>query len=151
MGLGTYRNSDQYNNYTDIISPDLTIELPKNTGINKYTIELIEGKEPPYRSIYALSSVELETLKSYIKTHLKTRFIWPFKSSASTPIFFNKKPNDSLYLCVDDWDLNNLAIKYWYLLPLLGEFLDRFGWAKWFTQLDLTSVYDWMRIQEGDK
>ncbi len=51
------------------------MELSKNTGINKHTIELIDGKQPPYGPNYTLSPVELETLKTYIETHLKTGFI----------------------------------------------------------------------------
>ncbi len=51
------------------------MELPENTGMNEHAIKLIEGKQPPYEPIYALSPVELETLKTYIKTHLKTGFI----------------------------------------------------------------------------
>ncbi len=51
------------------------MELPKNTSINKYAIKLVEDKQPPYGSIYALNPVKLETLKTYIKTHLKTGFI----------------------------------------------------------------------------
>ncbi len=51
------------------------MELPENTGLNKLAIELVEGKQLLYGPIYALSPVELETLKSYIETHLKTGFI----------------------------------------------------------------------------
>ncbi len=43
--------------------------------MNEHVIELIDGKQSPYKPIYALSPVELETLKTYIKTHLKTGFI----------------------------------------------------------------------------
>ena len=72
------------------------MELPKNTGINEHTIKLEDDKQPPYRLFYSLGPVELETLKIYIKTHLKTGFIQPFKSSAGTLILFNKKPDGSL-------------------------------------------------------
>ncbi len=47
--------------------------------------------------------------------------------------------------------MNNLTIKNRYPLPLIGEFLDRRGWTKCFTQLDLTSAYHRMRIRKGDK
>lgn len=87
------------------------MELPKNTGINEYTIELIDDKQPPYRSIYTLSPVELETLNTYIKTYLKTRFISPSKSPAGASILFDKEPNSSLHLCVNYQSLNNLIIK----------------------------------------
>ena len=92
--------SPEYADYVDVFSPDLAIELPENTGINKHAIELIYDKQLPYGSIYSLSPVELENLKSYIETHLKTGFIRPSKSPAGAFIFFDKKPNDSLHLCV---------------------------------------------------
>lgn len=65
----------KYSDYINIISFNIVIELPENTGINKYVIELIDGNQPPYRPIYTLSPVELERLKTYIKTYLKTEFI----------------------------------------------------------------------------
>lgn len=43
--------------------------------MNEYVIKLIYRKQPSYRPIYALNLVKLETLKTYIETHLKTGFI----------------------------------------------------------------------------
>ena len=40
--------------------------------MNEHAIELVEGKQPPYGPIYSLGPVKLETLKTYIKTRLKT-------------------------------------------------------------------------------
>ncbi len=77
------------------------MELPENIGINEHAIQLIEGKQLPYGPIHTLNPVELETLKTYIKTHLKTGLIRLFKSLARAPILFDKKPDSSLYLCVD--------------------------------------------------
>lgn len=37
--------------YIDIFLFDLAIKLLKNTGINKHTIELVKGKQPPHRLI----------------------------------------------------------------------------------------------------
>ncbi len=88
------------------------MELSKNTRMNEHAIELIDGKQPPYGPIYALSPVELETLKAYIKTYLKTGFIRPSKSPADAPILFDKKPDGSFCLYVDYQGLNNLIIKY---------------------------------------
>ncbi len=141
----------KYSNYADLFSSDLAMELPKNTEINEHAIELIKGKQSPYGPIYALSPVELETLKAYIKTHLKIGFIRPSKSLAGAFILFDKKSDDSLHLYVDYQGLNNLTIKNWYRFLLIKEVLDCLGRAKRFTQLDLTSVYHQMRIQEGDE
>ena len=95
--------------------------------------------------------MELETLKTYIEIHLKTGFIRPFKSPVDAPILFNKKPDGSLRLCVNYRGFNNLTIKNWYLLLLIGEALDRLGRAKQFTPLDLTSAYHRMRIRESNE
>ncbi len=107
--------------------------------------------QPPYGPIYSLGPVELETLKSYIENNLANGFIWPSKFSAGALILFNKKPDGSLRLCVNYWGLNNLTIKNRYLLPLVGELLDRLGQAWRFTQLDLTNAYHQMRIKKEDK
>ncbi len=93
---------------------DLVIELPENNEINEYVIKLIKKKQPLYESIYALSPMELETLEAYNKTYLKTGFIRPSKSLAGTSIFFDKKLDGNLYLCINYRDLNNLTIKNQY-------------------------------------
>ncbi len=127
------------------------MKLPENTSMNEHVIKLIKGKQPPYRLIYTLNPMELKTLKTYIETYLKTRFIQPSKSLAVTFILFDKRLDGSLCLGVDYWSLNNLIIKNQYPLSLISESLNRLSLAKQFTQLDLTSAYHWMMIQKGKK
>ena len=141
----------KYSDFADVFSADLVSKLPEHTGINNHAIELVEGQQPLYGSIYSLGPVELETLKAYIETNLAHGFIRPLKSPAGAPILFDRKLDGSFRLCMDYWGLNNLMIKNWYPLPLIGELLDRLGRAKQFTQLNLTSAYHQMRIREGDK
>ena len=143
--------SDEYSDFTDVFSEEKALVLPECTKLNEYAINLEDSKQPPYGLIYSLDLEELETLKTYIETHLKIGFIRPSKSPAGAPILFDKKPDGSLRLWVDYWGLNNLTIKNRYPLPLIGESLDRLGRAKRFTQLDLTSAYHRMRIKEGDE
>ena len=131
----------EYSDFADVFSPDLASELPEHTGINNHAIELVDGQQPPYGPIYSLGPVELETLKAYIETNLADGFIRPSKSPAGAPILFDRKSNGSLRLCVNYRGLNNLTIKNWYPLSLIGESLDRLERAKRFTQLDLTSAY----------
>ena len=125
--------------------------LPERIELNKHAIDLEDDKQLPYKPIYSMGPVELETLKTYIETYLKTRFIQPSKSPAGAPILFDKKPDGNLRLYIDYQGLNNLTIKNRYPLSLIGESLDRLGQAKRFTQLDLTSAYHRMRIKEGDE
>ena len=119
--------------------------------MNEHTIKLEEGKQPLFGPIYSLGLVELETLKTYIKTNLANGFIQPSKSPIEALILFDRKPDGSLRLCVDYWGLNNLTIKNQYPLSLIDKSLDWHGRAKQFTQLDLTNAYHWMRIYEGDE
>ena len=143
--------SDKYLDLTNVFSEEKALVLPEHTKLNEYAINLEDGKQPPYGPIYSLGSVELETIKTYIKTHLKTGFIQPSKFPAGAPILFDKKLDGSFRLYVDYWGLNNLTIKNRYPLPLIGESLNRLGRARRFTQLDLTSAYHRMRIKEGDE
>lgn len=103
------------------------MELSENTGIKKHAIELIEAKQSSYGFISAFILMELETLKIYIKTYLKTRFIWCFKTFVDTPILFDKKPDGSLYLHMDYQGLNNFTIKNQYLFILMSEVLNWLG------------------------
>ena len=145
------RISDEYSDFTNVFLVEKALVLPERIKLNEHAIDLENGKQPPYRPIYNLGPVELETLKTYIETHLKSGFIRSFKSLADALILFDKKADDSFCLCVDYWSLNNLMIKNWYPLSLIGESLDRLEQTKRFTQLDLTSAYHQMRIKEDDE
>ncbi len=127
----------------------MAIELSEHTGINNHAIELVDDKQPLYSPIYSLGPMKLETLKVYIKNNLASEFIRPSKSPAGAAILFDKKLDGSLRLFVDDRSLNNLTIKNRYPLLLVGESLDWLGWARRFTQLNLTNAYHRMRIREG--
>ena len=142
---------DEYSDFANVFSKKKVWVLPERTELNEHAINLEDDKQPPYGPIYSLKPVELETLKTYIETHLITGFIRPSQSPTGAHILFDKKPDGSLCLCVNYQGLNNLTIKNRYLLPLIGESLDRLGRAKRFTKLDLTSAYHWMRIKEDDK
>ena len=126
-------------------------ELPENTGINKYTIKLEKDKQPLFRPIYSLRLVEIETLKTYIKTNLANSFIWLLKSPVRALILYDRTPNKSLCLYIDYWGFNNITIKNQYPQPLIGKLLNKFGQAKRFTQLDLINVYYQMRIYKSDE
>ncbi len=141
----------EYSDFADVFSKESAAELPEQSDINEHVINLDPGKQPPYRPIYSLGPIELETLKTYIETNLANSFIRLSKSPAKAPILFVRKSDRSLRLFVNYRGLNNLTIKNGYPLPLIGESLDRLGRAKRFTQLDLTSAYNRMRIKKGDE
>ena len=141
----------EYSYFADVFLEKLANILPERTRANENSIKLEKRKQPPYGPIWSLEPVELETLKTYIKTNLANGFIQASKSLAGVPILFVRKLNGSRRLCVNYQKLNNLIIKNWYLLSLIGKSLDQLSQAKWFTQLALTSAYHKMKIKEVDK
>ena len=80
---------------------EYAVKLPENTGINEHIIELEKGKQLSFGPIYSLGLVELETLKTYIKTNLANSFIWPFKFFAEAYILFDRKSDGSFRFYVD--------------------------------------------------
>ena len=145
------RIPNEYSNFINVFLEEKALILQECDELNKYTINLEDGKQPSYGSIYSPGPIELKTFKTYIETHLKIRFIQPFKSLTRTPILFDKKPDGNFRLCVDYQGFNNLIIKNRYLLLLIEESFKWLGRAKRFTQLDLSNAYYQMRIKEGNK
>ena len=125
--------SSKYADFANVFLPKLTAKFLKHIKINDYAIELVDDWQSLYSPIYSLGLVELKILKAHIKNNLVNSFIRPSKSLIKALIFFNKKPNGSLRLCVDHQGLNNLTIKNWYPLPLVGELFDQLNWAQHFT------------------
>ena len=123
----------KYANFADVFSPKLAAELLEYTEINDHAIELVDDQQPPYGPIYSLGPMELEILKAYIKNNLVNGFIRPSKSPARALIFFDKKSDGSLRLCIDYQGLNNLTIKNRCPLPLVKESLDQLCQARRFT------------------
>ena len=117
----------EYLDFKDVFSKEFAVMLSEHTEINTHVIDLEESKQLPYSSIYSLGLVKLETLKTYIKTNLANSFIRPSKSPAIAPILFDKKPNGNFWLYVNYQSLNNIIIKNWYPLPLVGESLNYLG------------------------
>lgn len=61
--------------------------------INFHIIELINNQQLPFESIYSLEFIELEILKTYIKTILVHSFIGSFNFLVRVFSFFVKKSN----------------------------------------------------------
>ena len=78
----------EYSDFSNVFSSNSAAELLEYPGINNYSINLLDNKQPLYVLIYSLGSVELETLKTYIKDNLASSFIRHSKSPAGTPIIF---------------------------------------------------------------
>lgn len=65
------------------------------TKFHEHAIELKNSQQLFFKLIYSLGLVKLETLKTYIKIHLKIVFIQLFKFFTNILILFNKMLNSS--------------------------------------------------------
>ena len=101
----------KYLDFAYVFSKESAEMLPEQTEVNKYIIELEKGKQPPYRPIYSLGSVELEILKTYIETNLANSFIRLSNFLPGALILFVWKLDGSLRLCTNYQGLNNFTIK----------------------------------------
>jgi hypothetical protein len=61
-----------------------------------YTIDLVEGTQPPFGPSYNFSQDEFATFHEYIDKNLKKRFIRHPKFPTSGPILFVKKKDGFL-------------------------------------------------------
>ena len=125
----------EYSDFSNIFFLDSASELLEYTRINDHPINLLDNKQSSYGLIYSLGLVELEILKTYIETNLANSFIRLSKSFASCLISFVWKKNSYLYLCINYQKLNNLTIKNYYLLLLIGKLLNYLDCTNYFIQL----------------
>ena len=65
----------KYLDFANTFSKKLAEMFPQQTGINKYVIKLVKGKQPPFKLIYNLDPVELKIFMICIKNNLANGFI----------------------------------------------------------------------------
>jgi len=107
--------------------------------------------ELSYKLLYNLSNTELATLRQYLNDVLVKEWIKHFISSTDAFILFIFKKNNSIYLCINYWDLNKIIVKNRHLLSLISETLNRFNKVKQFTKSNLKNVYHHLRIQHENE
>ena len=117
----------------------------------KHAIDLIDDKMSRIESIYNMSQNELRVIKNYLASALKKKWIRSSNSSTKALVLFVKKSNDSLRLCVNYRDLNEIIVKNKYSLSLLSKTLNRFAHAKRFIKIDIRNVYHRIRIRKSDE
>jgi hypothetical protein len=80
----------QFLGFKDVSKKKNADILPKHQ-LYDCAIELQDGVQPPFGSIYNLSQTELAAKRVYIHENLSKNFIWHSKSLARSPIFVCKE------------------------------------------------------------
>nr|GFB53534.1 transposon Ty3-I Gag-Pol polyprotein [Tanacetum cinerariifolium] len=100
----------------------------------------------PGKSMQIISALQARTLLS----HGCEGFIRPSVSPWGAPVLFVKKKDDSMRLCVDYRELNNITIHNHYPLPRIDDLFDQLQGAMHFSKIDLQSGYHQLRVKEQD-
>jgi hypothetical protein len=114
--------------------------LPPRSDI-EFSIELAPGAVPVFRTPYRMSIPELVELKLQLKEMMDKGYIQPSMSPWGAPVFFVKKKDGTLRLCMDYRQLNKVTIKNKYPLPRIDDLFDQLGGASIFSNIDLRSGY----------
>lgn len=141
---------EKYHSWASVFSPTDVDELPPHRPYDT-TIDIEEGKTPPFGPIYSLLRDECAALSDYIEKNLKKGFIRCSTSSATSPILFVKKKTGELHLCVDYCGLNSITKKNCYPLPLVNDLLNCVEGCKVFSVINLKNAFNLIWIKNGDE
>ena len=92
----------------------------------------------------------MKALQKVINKNLVKNFIKPLISLLRALIFFVKKKNEKLRLCVNYKSLNQITVKNRYTLPLIRKLINRLKNTHYFTKLDLKRAYNLVQITSGE-
>jgi hypothetical protein len=99
---------------------------------------------------YRMSTPELKELQLQLEELLKKGYIFQSVSPWGAPVFFVKKKDGTLRLCIDFRQLNKVTIKNKYPLPRIDYLFDQLKGPKIFSKIDIRSGYHRVRIKDGD-
>lgn len=133
-----------------VFSPVEVNNLPPHRPYD-ISIEIEDGKTPPFGPLYRLSLDERQALFDYIDEHMKKGFIRRSTSPAASPVLFTRRKTGELRLCVDYRGLNAITKKNRYPLPLIDDLLDRTQGCSVFSVIDLKNAFNLIRIKDGDE
>jgi hypothetical protein len=137
--VSTMRIPPEYANLALAFSKKKATQLPPHR-LGDCAIGLLVDAALPRSHVYPLSQAETEAMKTYVSESLRQGYIRSTTSPVSSSFIFVKKMEGGLRPC-DYRGLNQITVRYSYLLPLIATAIESMHGARFFTKLDLRSAY----------
>ena len=120
---------------------------------HKIELKQVDGKdsEALWGLLYNMLREKLLILHKEFTSLLNKEFIYVSWSSAASLILFIKKPEGSLWFCMNYKTLNTIMKKDCYPLLLIYETLNQISKAKWFTKLNVFTTFHKFWITKEQK
>lgn len=143
--------------FEDVFNVRSADELPPHRESDLEIKLKDSSSEPPDSRLFRLAEPEMRLLEDYVDSMLQKGFIRPSSSSSAAGVFFVKKKDGGLRLCVDYRELNAITVKNRFPIPLIDQILDSLGEKinkheiKVFSKIDLKNGYHLLRMKSGSE
>ena len=145
--------SIDYHNYVNVFDRSQTNILPSHRFYD-YKLKFVEGANKntlPKNRIYSILKHKFEQVKKYLNEHLKKEFIVSNYASFASFVLFAEKLNEGLRFCVDYRKLNAIIKRNRYFISLIDEILIRIQDCKYFTRLNIITVFNKLRMHSNNE
>ena len=116
----------------------------------EFSIDLYPGIDPITIAPFRMAPVELKELNLQLQELQGKGFVRPSTSPWGAPVFFVKKKDGTLQLCVGYRKLNRVMVKNKYTLPRIKDLFDQLNGACYFSKIDLSYGYHQLRVRDLD-
>lgn len=97
------------------------------------------------------SPLHKDEIEKQVKELLAVGFITTNTSPFASPVILVQKQDGTWRFCIDNKNLNSLAVKNKFPMPLVDEILDDFYGAQFFSRLDFKSGFHQVRMHPNDE
>ena len=94
---------------------------------------------------------KLCVIRKYLDKYLNKSFIRPSTLLVAASVLLTRKPGGGIKIYVNYCRLNNIIVKNRYPILLIRKTLDLLSRVKYYTKLDITVTFNWLRIVPGDE